>query len=445
MDEINQLKYNIDIEEREALKQKRKELKKKLYLGEIIEKEKPTFSSNNMILSPVGSGKSHLIQNMLIPKNFKKKAIYLTSNTSLKDSIAPNNNEVRKKMAEQDKSKGFFTTANKNRYGDVPYRVHVMTYSEFGDKMLHTSDELLEDVEIVFCDEIHSLPIYFNYDNNYKLAVAMFWLLKKQDGVTMYYFTATKDSISLLEEKTPGRLSDIKILDYLDHPDIRKYVAKSTHYVSHIEQTRAYLAARKEAFDYYEYKALAFTKLITEQEKIKKIAEEEGFKPLVLWSVNNEDKKMTDEQLKARDILLRTGLIPEPYNLLIINGSMQEGWNLFDEAVTLAILDTVDLTEQIQALGRIRKDIDLVVKKTKDKDLLFKSIVIPEKYLNEDLTVEDKENLSVELNILNDKGKLLKWTSIKKLIAKLGYEIEDKVVTIDDKRTRVSMIKTPSN
>ena len=438
MNELNELRYNI--EERESMEQRRRELNKKLYLEEIIKKEKPTFESNNMILSPVGSGKSHLIENMLIPKDFNKKALYLTSNTSLKDSIAPNNNEVRKKMAEQGKSKGFYTTANKSRYGDVPYRVHVMTYSEFGDRMLHSSDELLKDVEIVFCDEIHSLPIYFNYDNNYKLAVAMFWLLKKQPGVVMYYFTATKDSISLLEEKTPGRLDDIKIIDYIDHPDIRKYVAKSTHYVSHIEQTRVYLAARKEAFDYYGYKALAFTRLIAEQEKIKKIAEEEGFKPLALWSVNNENEEMTDEQLKARDIILRTGLIPEPYNLLIINGAMQEGWNLFDETVTLAILDTVDLTEQIQALGRIRKDIDLVVKKTKDKELLVKSIIIPEKYLNKELTAEDKEELAIELNILNDKGKLLKWTSIKKLLIDLGYNIEEKIASVDNKRTRVSII-----
>ena len=124
---------------------------------------------------------------------------------------------------------------------------------------------------------------------------------------------------------------------------------------------------------------------------------------------------------------------------------MQEGWNLFDEAVTLAILDTIDLTEQIQALGRIRKDIDLVVKKTKDKELLFKNIVLPEKYLNEYLNAEDKENLSIELNILNDKGKLIKWTSIKKIITNLGYEIEDKIITIDDKRARVSMIKIPSS
>ena len=58
----------------------REELYNKKYLGEIIEEEKPEFKQNNLILSPVGSGKSYLIENMLIPKDYDKKIIYLTSN-----------------------------------------------------------------------------------------------------------------------------------------------------------------------------------------------------------------------------------------------------------------------------------------------------------------------------------------------------------------------------
>ncbi|HHX78228.1 MAG TPA: hypothetical protein GX695_00540 [Acholeplasmataceae bacterium] len=445
MDEINEIKYNISRHDREKQKMMRKELQKKLYLGEIIELEKPIFESNNMILSPVGSGKSYLIEEMLIPKNFKNKVIYLTSNTALKDSLAPNDNDVRNLLSKKGKSKGFYTSANENCFGDVHYKVHVMTYSEFGEKMLSTPHTLLKDVELVFCDEIHSLPIYFSYDNNYKLAVALFWLLNKQSGIQIFYFTATQESISVLENKDPGRLNCVKIFNYLNHPKIRKYVAKATHYVSHIEQTRSYLSARKEAFDYYGYKALAFTRLITEQEKIKEIAEEEGFMPLVLWSINNTEKKLNKEQLKSREILLRTGLIPEPYNMLIINGSMQEGWNLFDDAVTLAILDTVDITEQIQALGRIRKDIDLVIKKTKNEELLGKSLNIPNEYLEIPLISADKERLCNYLNLINSRGEIKKWRSIKKIIEKMGYIIVDKTLVINDKRTRVSIIQPPKS
>ena len=60
MNELNELRYNI--EERESMEQRRRDLNKKLYLEEVIKKEKPTFESNNMILAPVGSGKSHLIE-----------------------------------------------------------------------------------------------------------------------------------------------------------------------------------------------------------------------------------------------------------------------------------------------------------------------------------------------------------------------------------------------
>lgn len=440
MDEINEIKYKIDREEREKLEDNRERINSKLYLGEIIRKEKPHFTDNSMILSPVGSGKSYLIENMLIPKGFNKRAIYLTSNTALKDSVSPDDNEVRRLTAEKGVSRGFYTTANKSKFGNVDYSVHVMTYSEFGERMLTRSEELLEDVEIVFCDEIHSLPTYFDYDKDYKLAVAMFWLFKKQEGVKIYYFTATNESLSLLKKKDPERLRDVKVFNYLDHPNIMKYVAKSTHYVNHIEQTRIYLRARKESFDYYGDKALAFTKLIKEQEKIKEIAEEEGFTPLMLWSVNNEENKMTEEQLRARDIILRTGLIPEPYNILIINGSMQEGWNLFDKAVVLAILNTTDLTEQIQALGRIRKDIDLVIKKTNDSSLLDNNVDIPSKYLNTNLTAGDKKKLSDELEIYNDRGEIKRWRTLKKEIEQSNYEVKDTTVRIDGKRTRVSII-----
>ena len=46
----------------------RDELYHKKYLGEIIEEEKPKFGSNNLILAPVGSGKSYVIEKCLYLK-----------------------------------------------------------------------------------------------------------------------------------------------------------------------------------------------------------------------------------------------------------------------------------------------------------------------------------------------------------------------------------------
>ena len=431
--------------ERKHEKMKRKEIYSKKYLSEIIEEEKPKFKNNNLILAPVGSGKSHLIENMLIPDDYDKKVIYLTSNTALKDSVCPNDNETRDVLADKGVSLGFFTSGNKKKIGNVPYSVHVMTYSEFGERIHHPNEEIIEDVEIIFCDEIHSLPKYFEYDNSYKLGMALNWLLKKHQNIQIFYFTATEESIVSLEEKRPGYFDNVTTFNYLNHPQIKKYVAKSTHYITHIAQLRAHLRAKKEAFDYFGSKALAFTRLISEQKKIEEIAKEEGFKPIVLWSINNDEFKMTEEQLNVRRTILNTGLIPEPYNLLIINGAMQEGWNLYDDKVTFAILDTVDITEQVQALGRIRKDIDLVIKRTTDESLVVKNIEVPKDYLNRQLTTSDKNNLCEELNIINERGTHKRWTSVKIDLKKLGYKIEDKTIRADGKQFRVSIITAPED
>ena len=430
----------INIEERAELINKRNETYKKKYLSEIIDEEKPEFKSNNLILSPVGSGKSHLIENRLIPKDYNKKVIYLTSNTALKDSLCPKDNAVRKILAEKGESRGFYTSANKSAFGDVPYKVHVMTYSEFGERIGHPHQTFTQDVGLIFCDEIHSLPRYFEYDNSYKLGIALYWLLQKQDGVKIFYFTATQESLEDLKNKQEGYFKDVSIFNYLHHPEIRRYVAKFTNYISHIEQARVYLRSAKESFNYNGYKALAFTKLISEQEKIEKMAKEEGLKPITLWSVNNREHEMSEEQLRVRKVILNTGLIPEPYNVLIINGAMQEGWNLYDDKVSLAILDTTDITEQIQSLGRIRKDINLVIKKTNDESLVKSPVHISEAYLNVNLTTEDKNFLCDELQIIDNKGRVRRWTSAKEHIKYSGYKIEDKTVTVDGKRTRVSII-----
>lgn len=429
----------IDKKQKEEMLKRREELKNKMYLSEIIKKEKPKFSESNLILAPVGSGKSHLIENYLIPKDYNKKILYLTSNSALKDSICPNDNEERKALAEKGKSIRFFTTQNRNKYGDRKYSVHVMTYAEFGERVSSPTQTFTKDIGLIFCDEIHSLPIYYSYSNATSLRLALYWLLTPKENVQTFYFTATKDSIDKFEKKHPGHFNLIEVFDYLNHPKIRKYIARSTYYISHLDQLRPHLKARYEYFKYKNAKALAFTSKKEEQRKIASIATSEGYTPLVLWSVNNEEP-MSEEQLRAREIMLKTGLIPEPYNILIINGAMQEGWNLFDEDVELAILDTTDKTEQIQSLGRIRKDIELVIKKDKSKEQL-NTVELDEMYLNKELSSADKQALCDDLYILDSRGRVKKWPSIKEILENSGYIINDTYSIIDGKRTRVSIIE----
>lgn len=442
------LKVDVSLEERNKSNKEREKLTKKLYLGEIIEKEKPQFTTNNLILSPVGSGKSFLIEEKLIPKDYKGTILYLTSNTALKDSLAPDNNELRKEFAENNKSKGFFTSQNKKRYGNVPYKVHVMTYHEFGKRIYLPNEEFTKDIDLIFCDEIHSLPIFTQYGGNGELLLALKWLFQKHEGKTIFYFTATKEGIDNLERRAPGYISNVKMFDYLNHPKIRKYQVRSTYYIANIKQLNVHLRAKREYVEFNLSKGLAFTKKIENQEKIAEIAKEEGYNPIVLWSINNQEKEMTKTQLEVRDYLLKTGNIPEPYNLLIINGSMQEGWNLHDRKVEFAILDTMNETEKVQALGRIRKDIDFLLLKTEkeieDKESKIDPIILNKKYLNIPLLKEDKEKLSLELEIKNERGNIVKWNTVKKVLVNSGYKVEDSIRRYNGKRKAVSIITNNS-
>lgn len=432
----------IDRRLRAESDEERHSLYSKLYLGEIIDLEKPSFESNSLILAPVGSGKSHLIERKLIPKNCDSNILYLTSNTALKDSVCPDNNALREVLADKGKSVKFYTTGNKKRYGDKPYNVHVMTYSEFGNIIQSPTQSFTRDIDIIFCDEIHSLPKYKSYDSNGNLALAMNWLFNKHEGKNIYYFTATGHSLDDLERNVPGYLDYVTVYNYLDHPKIRKYIANSTFFINHIEQIRPHLKSKLASFNYYGYKGLAFTKLITEQDKIMDIAIDEGFKPIVLWSINNKNE-MNEEQLKVRSYILNTGNIPEPYNLLIINGAMQEGWNLDDKMMRLAILDTVDPTEQIQSLGRIRRDVDLLICKTNDRVESYKNVVVPEEYVNVALNSENKTSLCIRLNVIDSRGRVSKWPTVKGLLETLGYSFKEGNITQDGKKTRVTTILAP--
>lgn len=61
------------------------------------------------------------------------------------------------------------------------------------------------------------------------------------------------------------------------------------------------------------------------------------------------------------------------------------------------------------------------------------------------LNTSMKANLSEEINIEIYSGETIKWTSIKKLLKENGFIIVDKVIRIEGKITRISIIKSQCN
>lgn len=410
----------------------------KMYLSEIIDEECPVFEGNNLILAPVGSGKSTLIEKLV--DNKVGKILMLVSNRFLKDDVCPNDNEIKQDRASQGVSEMMYTSKNKQSFGDKKYDIHVMTYAEFGLRT-ENNNKFLENGDFVqiHCDEIHSLPEYKKIDKSEPLIHAIKYLFSKHENQQIFYYTATRENLDILEREKPGTFDDVKVFDYLEHPNIRKYVSLSEYKINHIEQIRSHLIARLKSFDYFGHKGLAFSRTIAGQLKIKDILTEEQYKPLVLWSDNNGDFPLSKLQIEARSELIRTNKIPEPYNFLVINSAMREGWDLKDPKVKLAIMNTTNETDGIQALGRIRKDIDILIYRSNDT-IKRRLIDLPVSYLGRTLTTSMKRDLCSNLNIINKRGTVSQWAYIKKSLQKSGYKIKDSTITIDQKRVRVSTI-----
>lgn len=409
-----------------------------LWLGDIIKYEKPQFGSNNLILSPVGSGKSYAIKNNFAV-NGGEYQLLLVPSRHLKNTIAPDNNDHKRELD----GARVFTTSNHTLFGDGDYKIHIMTYAEFGWR-IRNNDNFIEDNNInqIYCDEVHSLVEYKNYNGDEPLTHALRYLFLKHEGITIYYFTATTEHLEALFKKDSSKFDNIKTFNYLEYPNVKKYTSKSTYTINHLGQIQNHLRAHTGDFKRYGYKGLVFHKTITGQKEIAQVLESEGFTPLVLWSsqTSSEHGNMSDEQFKGLNEIIETGEIPAGYDFLVINSAMREGWDLVDDRVEIAIINSISETDQVQARGRIRKNISTLIIRTDDRDNQEDQVILQENYLNSPLSTDDKNQLCKELNLIDYNGRVSKWSRVSQLIEDSGYKITDSRIAIDGKRRRVSTI-----
>jgi len=80
-----------------------------------------------------------------------KKVLMIVSNTALKDSISPNDEIQKKEMNNRT-----YTTQNKSIYGDGEHEVYVMTYAEFGSRVI-TNNDFIEEFNLIICDDFNKI------------------------------------------------------------------------------------------------------------------------------------------------------------------------------------------------------------------------------------------------------------------------------------------------
>ena len=85
-----------------------------------------------------------------------------------------------------------------------------------------------------------------------------------------------------------------------------------------------------------------------------------------------------------RDYVLNEKKLPQGYNLLFFNDSCHTGMNIKDETVKTVICETVEQSAIIQAIGRVRHDLEKVVVITnyKNKKPFFRDLERARRFFN---------------------------------------------------------------
>lgn len=401
------------------------------YLSELLSTEDVLSNSNTLVLSPCGSGKTYYILNELAKGN--KKVLYLCDTTNLKRSVLEEENTTTKDIRGWD-----FVLDN----------VQVMTYQAFGMMMKYQNiNSMLKDYDLIIGDEVHNLIDYDSFKpkskpkSNPNLIIAIQILFNKQI-IPIVLFTATPYNIFNKNKENKTFLNDIKIIDFTESTEIRRYINKRESYISHITQIQSELHYYNEMFKFGGGKALIFTQNIEDMKSISQMALNENLKPICIWSENNEQGKvMSDEQIRVRDLILKHGTLPEPYNVLIINRAMETGVNIYDLSFGLFISGTSNYTQTYQARSRLRMDLDVVILKS-DYTYIPNNLKLKldEKWLNVPLTKEDFDLICAELNIKDGDKCLIGVTKLKTILKNNNYKITQKRLKIDNKYKRVNII-----
>ena len=382
------------------------EMKKK-YLGEIIKDEGIELDSNTMIVSPVGSGKTYYILNELTKD---KKVLYLCDNGNLKSQV------------EKDCIK-------------VGLDIPVLSYKKFGMKVKNdTLNKFINSFDMIICDEVHNLLDYQTFKNDDDLLASRIKLFDRYENTKIAMFTATPYYLDQLAKANEGLGDYFTTYDLSEHPNIMRYLNKRLEYINHISQVQFQLDQYEEAFKYGNMKCLMYTSNISDMKFLENMCISRQLKPISIWSTN-ADEPMTEEQLKVREHLLDTGELLEPYNVLIINRATETGVNIYDKDIELVIVNTTNVTQQIQARGRIRHDIDLLVVKTKDNEKVKLALEIDEKLLDIELLKTDIEDKIIHAYGLKDEK--CRFYSVKRLASALepkGYKMESYRRTVEGRK-----------
>lgn len=373
------------------------------YLSELIDLSILKNDALNIVKAPTGSGKTYFALTAIpasIGENSLWQVVYLIDTINGKEQILQNYNAYT-----YCKTWDAIATGETLYWGDGDESVVIMTYAKFG-LLLQTRPDFHTHFKYIICDELPSAIQYQYFEKRPNLcSIALQGLENavRNDTTTVIALTATPNQIY-------SNFAAPCFTVPIDEKELRRYSVGEVRKYTNLEYLIEHLNPNETG--------MCYIKHIAKMKEIEAHARQCGLRPVCIWSVNNAEHDMTDEQLAARESILKDCTLPPQYNFLIINAASETSLKI-KSPVDYVIIHSVDTDTQTQVRGRVNHDIDAVY--IPDND--YSAIVPPESFLNTLLFKTDTDKLCQIINMRNECGRLCKWTTVKKAIMQNGYTV----------------------
>ena len=387
----------------------------RIYLSDVINEKQFKTGQANIIIAPCHSGKTTAAINRIAKlAGHPEKVIFLIDTSAGKEAMI--NQDGTAKYSRQ----WFEDIKIDEWWGALPSGegVRVMTYHQFGYKLLENS-HFLENIKVIICDEMHNLIKYMNIEsakekhlkqNPCKTALEELARVSNlPEAPLVVIMTATANPVFVALDK---RNVNVEYFDYSDKVTCDK--TKHTVYYSNVGTVLAGLSENE--------RAIIYVQSVTQMKKIAEAIDDGRRNICCLWSINNEDHPMGEEQMAVRDEILAHKQIPEHIDILLLNAAYETSLNIENEDFQTMIIHSGCADARIQVRGRIRHDIETMYLYDPDHEHI--ADYFPEEYYGRFLDSSDTASIVGIMDLKDGKGKQRKWPSIVKSLQSDGIIAE---------------------
>lgn len=374
------------------------------YLSELVDCSELQKGQLNVIQAPTGSGKTYFALHHIpsLIQDALHNVVYLIDTINGKEQIVQNYNATSEYYGwskEVEEGGMWFEPSN---------RVVVITYAKFG-LLYEKNFDFYKHFSYIICDEIHSLLRfqYFSETPNYhSIARQVLEQAVKQETGVVIALTATPSSI-----KSQFHAPSVEIP--IDQTELKQYEVKQVIGYTNLD----YLLSQIEIGTV----GICYLSRIRQMIAFEEKAKEAGFSPVCIWSINNPDHPMKEEQLEARRSILEDWVIPPQYDLLIINSSSETSLKI-KSPVDYVIVHSSNPDTQIQVRGRVNGDLPTLFLPTEG----VPTVSVPAQFLGRWLFRADRDALVRALDLRNPaNNRPYGWPTVSRVLIDNDYTITE--------------------